>query len=250
MRRLALACLVLLGIGGLPAHGGSARTLPPEVSSRMKAGKKLDRVWLNPAYDTASGFVLGRIESLAEGRFAPTVNHFPVALARLTVPGSSNVLNLTVTDLNVQESFTGGRASAALAVEGQVLNPKGEVMFAFLTRDQVDNRESADSDCLAVMDRIAWSIARELDGAMESAYLAKSRAAARAGSILQPPEPTAQPPEPQVSGSGARLLPLPAQEPEPVGKRERLLQLERLLHDGLVTPEEYQKIRGRILETL
>ncbi|MDR3671271.1 MAG: hypothetical protein P4L36_10515 [Holophaga sp.] len=249
MRRMALACLVLLGIGGLPVHGGGAQTLPPEISSRMKTGKKLDLVWFDPHYDTASGFILGRLESLAEGRFAATVNHLPAALSRLTVPGSTNVLNLTVTDLDVHESYAGGRASATLAVEGQVLDQKGGVVFAFMTREQVDNRESADSDCQAVMDNVALAIAKELNGTMESAYQAKTRSAAKAESLIQLPAP-AKAPEPQVSSSGARIIPLPAPETPSTGKRERLLQLEYLLKEGLVTREEYEKIRSRILETL
>jgi hypothetical protein len=238
MRRIALACLVLLGIGGFPVHGGSAQTLPPGISSRMKAGKKLDLVWLNPNYDKTSGFILGKVESLVEGRFASSVNHFPAALVRLTVPGSTNVLNLTVTDLNVNESYTGGRASASLAVEGQVLDPKGNVMFAFMTRDEVDTRESAASDCEAVMDKVAWSIAKELDGALASAYRAKASADAKAASLIQVADAAPKAPEP------------PHQEAQPMNKRERLLELENLLKGGLVTREEYEKIRGKILESI
>ena len=215
MQRFLLAFLVVSGAGFPQALAGQAGTLTPETSSRMKSGRKLDRVWLNPSYDASTGFTLGRVESWAEGRLTGKVDYFRQALSRLSLPGSAQVLDVTVLNLYAMEAHSTGRANASMEVEGQILDKDGQVMFAFATRQEVDNRESAETDCEAVMDSIAWSIAKELGEPLARAYQARARADAEQQTLLGKGGTQAQAPESQSAG-GASLAPAPpVPEPEP-----------------------------------
>ena len=242
LKSLVLALLVVSGAGFPRAMAGQAGTLSPEINSRMKSGRKLDRVWLNPTFDASTGFTLGRVESWAEGRLAGKVDYFRQALSRLALPDSAQVLDVTVLNLYAMEAHGTGRANASMEVEGQILDKDGQVMFAFATQQEVDNRESAETDCEAVMDSIAWSVAKELGEPLARAYLARARADAEQQTLLGKGGTQARTPESQSAG-GAALAPAPPSRN--LSTAERLFHLQQLLKIGMITREQYEKKRTR-----
>jgi len=229
MNRLVLSSLVLVATGLWPALAAEAVTLPPEIYAQMKGGKKLGRVWLNPKYDVATGFVIGKVSCLAEGPHADDLGRFPNALGRVVIPGSTNVLNLAVTELTVMEPFSSqGAASATMAVEGQVVDRDGQLMFAFIAREKVDNRDTGVKNLQAVMDKVVWSIAKDLGEPLERALQVKYEASGGSDSGQVPPRPKEQ--------------------SMTIG--ERLIQLENLRKAGLISADDYEKHKTEIMKGL
>jgi hypothetical protein len=232
MKRLAYGFLVMLAAGLWPAAAQNPTTVTPEIRQAMKKGRKLDLVWKDPKFDTASGFTLGRIRTQAEGFYANTIDYFPVPLSRLTIPGSTNVLNVLVTDMAVKENYTSGASSAILSVEGEIVDKDGKVLFAFYTRDESDSRETPAMNCKAVMDRIAWNLSKDLGQPFLDAV---ARRMAVSGKT--------------ESASGLPMLP-PKPQDQQLTVGERLIQLDNLRKNGLITTEEYDKKKAEILKGL
>ena len=232
MRKLILGSLVLLAIGSRPALAQAARTLKPALYEQMKAGLKLDRIWMNPNYDSGQGFVVGKVTCLADNPFANVIDYFPHALSRLAVPESPNVISLTVVDLGFVDRAAAGYCSATMEVEGQVLDAAGQVMFAFRTREEVKNRETVLENFHAVMDQIVWKLSKDLGKAFQRTLQVKQE-------LTTGPNPSGLVPQAPVA--------TPAQTMDIKG---RLLLLEDLRQKGLLTPEEYQKHKEEILKGL
>lgn len=232
MKRLVLGTLVTLAAGFAPASAQDNSIVPPEIRQQMKAGKKLGKVWQDSRFDTGTGFTLGRITTQAEGFFAGTIDYFPVPLARLTIPGSTNVLNVTVTSLAVKESYTSGFSSAIMSAEGQIVDKDGRVVFAFWTRDEVGTRENPTMNCKAVMDRIAWSLAKDLGQPFMDAVARRLAVASGA-----------------TSPSGLPML-QPKTMDQQLSPGERLIQLDNLRKNGLITNEEYEQKKAEIVKGL
>jgi hypothetical protein len=233
MKRLVLGTLLALTAGILPLFAASEQALPPEIYAQMKRGKKLGKVWRNPKYDAASGFVVGKVSSYAQGYFSNVVDYIPYALKRVSIPQSTNVLNVAVVEFSVVDQGTSGMFGATIGIEGQVVDKDGHLMFAFTTRESVNNRETVEKNCQAAIDRIVWSIAKDLGKPLEHAL--EVRQAVETGQM------------PNASG----LVPVrpPAQD-RPMTINERLMQLEDLKQKGLITPEEYKTHKDEILKGL
>jgi hypothetical protein len=227
MKKLILGSLVILAAGIPPLFAGPEKTLPPAIYSRLKNGGKLDRIWINPKYDVASGFTIGRVDTLAEGLYANTVEYFPTTLQRLAVPGSINVLNVTVTNLTTLERPTLGVYGATMEVEGSVVDRDGQVMFAFSTRQEVTNMENVKESCRAIMDQIAWAIFKDLGKRFQEAHQLQEKAAFGNSSGLLPPGPA---------------------QPRSLTVGERLIELDNLRKNGLITEEDFNKHKEEILK--
>lgn len=232
MKRLVLGSLVTLAACVWPAAAQDLSTLPPEIRQHMKKGRKLDRVWKDPKFDTATGFTLGQVRTQAEGFYANTIDYFPVPLARMTIPGSTNILNLTVIELSVRQNFTNGSSSAIMTAEGEIVDREGKVLFAFSTRDEADTRENPTMNCKAVMDRIAWNLAKDLGQPFQDAIARRMAVSGNA-----------------ESASGLPMLP-PKPQDQQLSVGERLIQLDNLRKNGLITNEEYDKKKAEILKGL
>jgi hypothetical protein len=232
MKRLVLGSLVTLAAGLWPMTAQDTMTIPPEIRQVLKKGKQLDLVWKDPKYDTGTGFTLGRVRTEAEGFYANTIDYFPVPLARMTLPGSSNILNVTVTDLTVRQSYTGGASTAIMAAEGVIVDKDGKPLFAFITRDESESREDPTMNCKAVMDRIAWNLAKDLGQPFRDAMAKRMAVSDKA-----------------VSPSGLPMLP-PKPKDQQLSVGERLIQLDNLRKNGLITNEEYDKKKAEILKGL
>jgi hypothetical protein len=232
MKSLVFGALVTLAAASWPVAAQGVQTLPPEIVAQMRKGNKLGREWKSPAYDTSTGFILGRITTQAEGYYANSVDYFPTALSRLVIPGSTNLLNLTVTDLRVKESFAAGSPTVSMAVEGQIVDRDGKLLFAFTTQDEAANRETPLMGCEAVMDQIAWSLAKDLGPAFQSAVARRTLVSGQG-----------------PSGSGLPTLP-PRPKDQQLSIGERLIQLDNLRKSGLITAEEYEQKKQEIMKGL
>jgi hypothetical protein len=231
MRKQVLGSLMLLGAAFWPLHAEEVRTLPPEAYALMKSGHKLDQLWINPKYDTATGFGLGKITTLADGLYANTVDYLGLAFQHLTVPGSANVLNLTVTRLTTVDHGFSGYFSASMAVEGEVLDPKGQLMVVFSTQATVKYRQTVLDNCKGVCDLIAWSLYKDLGKGFEHAMAVKSQVTEG------------------VNPSGL-VPPRPAPDSQPMDIQGRLLRLDDLKKKGLITDDEYNAHKDEILKGL
>jgi hypothetical protein len=232
MKRLVLGSILALAAGLWPLAAQDTSTVPPEVRQLLKKGKKLNLVWKAPNFDTSSGFTLGQVRTQADGFYANTIDYFPVPLARMTIPGSTNILNLTVTDLLVKQSFTGGSSSAVMTAEGVIVDKDGKPLFAFVTRDESDTRENPAMNCEAVMDRIAWNLAKDLGQPFQDAMAKRMAVSGKT-----------------ESASGLPMLP-PKPQDQQLSVGERLIQLDNLRKNGLITNEEFDKKKAEILKGL
>lgn len=232
MRNLVLGAALLLALNAQPVLAEEIRTLPPEIYGQLKKGIKLDKVWTSPKFDSAQGFVVGKVDIAVDVPFANVIDYFPSALSRLVIPGSPNVLNLTVVEMSTVDRPAQGYATATMGVEGQVVAPDGQVLFAFQAREEAGNKENVLRNCQAVMDRITWEISLNLGKPFLHALEVKNELAyGNNSSGLVPPGP-----------------PAPAMETGDI--KGRLLRLEELRQKGLITPEEYKAHKEEIMKGL
>jgi hypothetical protein len=232
MNKFVLGSLLLLAVGVRPLLAEEPRTLPPAIYGQMKKGNKLGKLWISPKYDTSKGFVVGKVDSLAEGIYANTVDYFPYALSRLVMPESTNVLSLTVVDLKTIERASAGYYGADMTVEGRVVDKDGELLMAFQTREELFTRETVAANCQAVIDKIVWSLSRDLGKPFARALQIKAE-------MVQGHNPSG-------------LVPPPPPRPleGPLDVKGRLMRLDDLLKKGLITPEEYKAHKEDILKGL
>ena len=230
MRKWILGFLVVSAVGLRPVHAQAGSYLPPEILKVMTKCHWLSKVWLNPKYDVATGFTLGRLSTTAESFYANSIDYFPVPLVRYTIPGSTNLLNVTVLSIDTSDGYTTGAARATMSAEGRIVDANGQVLFAFTTREEARDGQTPLQCCETCMDRIAWSIFKELGKPFQEAVLARNAAIAGA------------------NPSGLPTRPKSADQQLSVG--ERLIQLDNLRKSGLLTQEEYDAKRAEILKGL
>lgn len=230
MRKQVLGSLMLLGAGLCPLQAQEVRTLPSAAYTLMKSGSKLDRVWISPDFDVAKGFSVGKVDTLAGGMYANTVDYFPYALQHLAFQTSPYSLSLTVVELSTVERSSAGYYAATMAVEGSVVDASGKLMMAFATREEVNNRGNVLANCEAVMDKIVWSISRDLGKPFQHALETRS-------AVIQGANPSG-------------LVPPPPPAEKPLDVQSRLLRLDDLKRKGLITEEEYKTHKDEILKGL
>lgn len=155
---LLIASLLLLQPTICPARG--LVTITGETAAKMKKGKKLNLVWAAPGFDGTQGVKLGKISNETPREAGFVTGYLPAAFAGLVKKDSPYTLNLALTRLNVTE--TSFNASARVELEGQVVDPVGAVVAAFV--DQAEGTITAnktDNARFAAMS-IAAVVAREL----------------------------------------------------------------------------------------
>ena len=76
---------------------------------------------------------------------------------------------MTVTSLTASEGSASGRTGAEMTAEGEIVDKDGEVLSAFSTRESANDGETPLQCCETDMDRIAWSIFRELGKPLQEA---------------------------------------------------------------------------------
>ncbi len=241
MRRLVLGSMVLLG-AVVPCPAEAVRTLPPEVYGQLKGGRKLDKVWASPKFDRSKGFVVGTINSdiadSYQGPYATTIPYFSTPLNRIAMADSPYTLNLTVNEFQVRDGQAMGIFNVVMGVEGQITDADGQLMMAFQHRDTVNNRENATVTCMGLMDKITYTLRKELGPGFEKNLQAK---AVQAASLpVAGTAPAAPAPKPAA----------PLAPSQPADAKGRLLQLQDLLANGLITQEEFDAKKAEILKGL
>jgi hypothetical protein len=232
MKKMVLGAMLLLTINAQPVLAEEIRTFPAGMYAQMKKGVKIDGVWMSPKFDGSKGFVIGKVDIAVDGPFANVIDYFPTALRRLAIPDSPNVLNLTVVELNTVDRPAAGYCSATMGVEGQVVDPDGQVLFAFRTREEINTRETIIRNCQAIMDDITWKLSKNLGKPYLHALTVKNElVTGHNPSGLVPPGP----PAPLVDSGDIK---------------GRLLRLEELRQKGLITPEEYKAHKEEIMKGL
>ena len=233
MKKFLIGSLILLAAAPWQAAAAQNQTLPPEIYAQLKKGKKLDQIWISPKYDTSTGFMLGKVETLAEGAYANTIDYFPYALNRLTIPGSTNVLNLTVTNLDAKSGYVSNVTIADMGVEGQVVDRDGKLLLAFTSHEHDETKDTPLQGCQACMDHVVFKLAKELGKPFEDALAIKMGVEKATN-----PNPSGLVPE------------APKGQAQTLSVGERLIQLENLKKNGLITEEEFNQKKAEILKGL
>jgi len=153
-----IASLLLLQPTFCPAK--QLVTISGGTAAKMKKGKKLNLVWAAPGFDGTQGVKLGKISNETPREAGFLTGYLPAAFAGLVKQNSSYTLNLALTRLNLTE--TSFNASAQVELEGQVVDPAGAVVAAFV--DQAEGTitsNKTDNARFAAM-AIAAAVGREL----------------------------------------------------------------------------------------
>lgn len=107
------------------AHAGDpVKTLTPEMYGQMKAGQKLEKVWVSPTFDKTKGFKAGDVIWKVEERNPEVRTLLTDGLKDLAKATSPYTMNLTVVNFS-----TGARGK--VAVEGVVVDAEGKIFAAF-----------------------------------------------------------------------------------------------------------------------
>lgn len=155
-----LAVVLMFGLS-LKA-GDDPKTLPPAMYEAMKSGKKLDKVFVDPAYGKQAGFKVAPIEYKAENRSTAVMEGMAKSLATLAKVDSSYTLHLTVIKVTTK-TFTGfGSVMGKVTVEGRILDAEGKVLVAFVTGERAGAFATASDDYQVACDKIASAIAKDL----------------------------------------------------------------------------------------
>jgi len=134
-KHLALAMAVIFSLPMMA--GDEVKSLPPAMYDSMKSGKKLDKVFVDPAYDRTKGFKLGTVDFRAEFRSTKLIENLPKALGSIQKGSSDCTLNVTVVKAAPQKmAFPMGVHKAKLTVEGQVVDRNGKVLVAFVADEK------------------------------------------------------------------------------------------------------------------
>lgn len=163
MKKTAFLACALFGILANPlVASDDPKTLPPAAYEQMKSGKKLDKVWLDPAFDKTKGFKVGPVLYKAENRNGEVLEYLGKALATLGNPDSPYTLKVAVVKVTTK-TFTGfGSVMGYVMVEGRIVDGEDKVVGTFIAKERAGGFASAKDDYPAACDKIASDIAKDL----------------------------------------------------------------------------------------
>ena len=220
MKKMVLVSALLLTAGIRHGLAAEACTLPPAVVAQMKPGRRVTRLYLSPGFPAlaAQGIRVGQVGSTVQHPFLETMlTYLPTALNRLAKPEAANVLSLTLTELSSRENVLRDQWSTAIGVEGQVLDPDGKLLAAFITREEASDLVGTTRNGRLAIDRIVATLARELG--LPLAPSEKARVKLHLPGISKPATATV-PSGPQDSGTpppaeASDVPPAEASDPQP-----------------------------------
>lgn len=162
MKKALMLTLALLFGFSLKA-GDDPKTLPPAMYEVLKSGKKLDKVFVDPAYGKLAGFKVGDVEYRAEDLKPEVLEGMKKALAMLGKSQSPYTLKLTVVKVT-NTTFVGlGNVMGKVTVEGQIVDADGKVVVAFVTRESAElGGFGGGTNYQAACNKIASAIAKDL----------------------------------------------------------------------------------------
>ena len=167
MKKFLIIALAAFGFLTSPLHASDdPKTLPPAAYSQLKSGKKLDKVWLDPAFDKAKGFKVGPVVYKAEYRSGEVMDYLGKALATLGNPESTFTLKVAVVKAAAKHGVVIGTKGGFVTVEGQITDADGKMVGCFQTTGKAgpawaDNNGEKDN-FPAACDKIASDIASDL----------------------------------------------------------------------------------------
>ena len=219
MNKLIIGSLVLLAAGARPGLSAAGTPLPPAIAGQMKSGKRLSKLWISPSFAPAQGFRTGAVDLAVPSLYGEITGYIPTALERVARPESPAVLSLTVTELSTRERSQNNYNEATVGIEGRVLDPAGNLLVAFQTREMYHGAGLME-DCRKAVDTIVAALAGELGLPVRKVVKVKPVPAAApaaplasAPSVPQP-APAAAPQAP-AAPSKASAGPVLAGSPDP-----------------------------------
>jgi hypothetical protein len=203
MKKTALILTALLAsIQPVVSFAKTPLTIPAEISSKMKKGKKLDLVWAAQDFDEKKGFKLGAVTNESDSDAQAALDLFPLELGPMVHPDSPYTLQVTITSFWMKP-FSSDRPGAKIGVEGHVVDATGKTVAAFTASTSTTNGLTSE-DCLrTAMRTIVFAMAKDL---FTSAPLA-GRGKAPAVIVPAAPAPVSTP------ADSAIIISAPAQVP-------------------------------------
>jgi hypothetical protein len=163
MRNLAATVMTLICLGGRSLMAADdPRTLPPEMYQAMWSGSGLEKVFVDPAYDRTKGFKLGSVEYRAETKISAVFDALNKSMKMLTRNDSPFTLNLAVTRITPGYKLIRTRVRGRLTVEGVIVDGKGKILAAFITKEPTGKIGSDLDDYQFACDAIATAISKDL----------------------------------------------------------------------------------------
>ena len=210
---MLIASLLLLQPTLCPAK--QLVTISGEMTAKMKKGKRLDLVWAAPGFDGTKGLKLGKISNVTESETGFLKDYLPIALGALVKKDSPYTLNLAVTRLIMTETQI--NSSARLELEGQVVDPSGAVVAAFVDQDEETITASKRDNARFAAVSIVASMTRDLFPSEFAPNERKSPAIIVAAPKSSSPVivPALKKPSPVIVAAPPALLAAAVQEPAP-----------------------------------
>lgn len=161
MKKSLMLTLTLV-LGFALKAGDDPKTLSPAMYEAMKSGKKLDKVFVDPAYSKMAGFKVAPVEYKAENRSTAVMEGMAKSLATLAKVDSPYTLHVAVIKVTTK-TFTGfGSVMGKVTVEGRIVDGDGKVVVAFVTGERAGAFATASDDYQVACDKIASAIAKDL----------------------------------------------------------------------------------------
>jgi hypothetical protein len=159
--KAAFLASALVFAGHLSAGDEPTKTLPASMYGQMKEGKKLEKVWIGPAYKKEDGFSFGKLDYKADNRDSALMDHVNTQMKSIAKDKSPFTLTLAITELT-DKKFTGfGYAMGKATVEGKITNKAGEIVAAFTTKVKMPESPGG-KDQRGCADAIVSAISKDL----------------------------------------------------------------------------------------
>lgn len=160
--RLAKTIVLVGAVTSLGICGDLPKTLPPAMYESMKSGKKLNKVFVDPAYIRQTGFKVAPIQIKGENRSVVAFDALTKALTLVSSSDSPNSLQVTIVEVTAKYPTGFGNVMGHIAVEGKVVSPDGKVLAAFVTSERAGTFGAEMDDYPAACDKIMSAIAKDL----------------------------------------------------------------------------------------
>ena len=134
---LALATSPLSAAEKVKIDKLTVKTLPADVYPLLQKGKNLSLFWKGPEFAPSRKFKAGEIAWKADNRVSEVSTTLKAQIGDLASPGGFYTLEMAVTEAQAGVVRSVGSNTAGFYIlEGQVKDPDGKVVGAFVTREE------------------------------------------------------------------------------------------------------------------
>lgn len=127
----------------------------------MKRGSALDRLWISPAYDRASGFSIGEVRYLTDQRDDIVSAYLPDGLAEIASKDAPCALHLGITGLT-NRAVIGRSAPIRIKIEGRLIAKDGTILAAFTSADSVQSTDDRNANYRELGRKVVVAIGKDL----------------------------------------------------------------------------------------